>query len=184
MAGNSQQVYEQSFAPYRNTAEREQIRAIAYQTVAQAYNSNTNLTKPVFVRPGYFADLQSAGASNYTGFTVDLVALPSAVEGFTYGTAFNITGPQTKVLQFYGIKTEFPDPAVAGLKYTQNGKEYPIIVWEQENPEDDKILFRGMLPVINPNNKVTITLVGTAVAAAANFQFLFALAEQNPGQTS
>jgi hypothetical protein len=183
MAGNSQQVYEMSFAPYRNTAEREQIRSIVYANVASVYNGNTNLAKPVFVRPGYFNDLAKAGATNLTGFTVNLIALSSPVEGFDYGTVFQIQGPQTAVLQFYGVKTAFPNPAIAGMKYSQNGKEYPITVWEQETPEDNKILFRGLLPVIQPNNKVTITLVGTAAGSAA-FQFLFAVGEQNPGQTS
>lgn len=174
--------------PYRDTETREKVRNKAFTDAEAAYKGNISAVVPVFTRPGYWYDIQAAETSGQTSpynnsNAVTLGTLTTPVKGFGYGATFELTGPLNKTYVLYGIENLSANPVSEALILTINGKTYPImyVASDVDVSEDHKMIFNGDFPALIPSQSMTIQVLGSA-AGTDKLNFLFAVAEQNPGQ--
>lgn len=164
--------------PYLDYPTREQVELAAQNNAEATYLVDISSSTPR-VRPGYWDDLQKAGATAYSGSNEITFAAGSNQYGFPYQAQITITVPQNKVFDVYGIADYAASQSLQAIQITQNDVAFPIVYLSPHlyNPNGDSAaVFNGALPPVIQGISVTINLYGTA-ATTDPIDVLFEVAE-------
>jgi len=164
--------------PYLDYATREDVKRAAQNNAQATYLADISGTTPR-VRPGYWYDLQKAGATAYSGSNELTFATGSNQYGFPYQVTLSLTIPQNKVFDFYGVADYAADQSLQAIQITQNDVAFPLLYLSPHlyNPNADaSAVFNGALPPVLQGINITINLYGTA-AATEPVDMLFEIAE-------